>query len=183
MRCLRFIYYIDELKFVIMALIQALRGIFNISIIILLFWLIYAIIGVYLFENKLKYCSSSYPDSIYNLEGCEELNGEVLVHPLNCDSLYQAYKLLFVTSTLDGWPKYMYWFIDGDSKHPSKYKNLYLSTYFISFIIFSGFFMMNLFVSIVALYFTKVKEQMIQTKQLKQTAKNWAYFQNIIKSY
>ena len=106
-----------------------------------------------------------------------------MTYPLNCDNLYQAFKLLFVTSTLDGWPKYMYWFIDSDSRHPAKNKNMYLSLYFVSFIVLSGFFMMNLFVSIVALYFTKVKEQMIITKQLKQNAKNWAYFQNIIKYY
>jgi len=62
---------------------------------------------------------------------------------------------LFVLSTLEGWPDYMYNLIDGGKEDtgPIFNNNTYVSYLFIVFIMVGSIFCVNLFVAIVGMNF------------------------------
>jgi len=53
---------------------------------------------------------------------------------------------LFVLSTIEGWPTYMYYYVDADENGPMKDKNGWMIVYFIVFIIIGSMFLLNLFI-------------------------------------
>ena len=62
---------------------------------------------------------------------------------------------LFVLSTLEGWPDYLYQIIDGASAEtgPILNNNTFSFGFFLIFIIIGSFFCVNLFVAITSLNF------------------------------
>jgi hypothetical protein len=56
---------------------------------------------------------------------------------------------LFVLSTLEGWPDYMYTFIDADDNYPKKDNQLQYSWFFVVFILIGSLFLMNLFIGVI----------------------------------
>ena len=67
--------------------------------------------------------------------------------------------MLFLTSTLEGWPDYAYWFIDSDRHHPKRNNNKIYAVFFVVFITISAFFLMNLFTAVVSLNYTIAQEK------------------------
>lgn len=57
LRPLRFITHNKSMKILVSALLQSINGIFNVGIVIILSWLMFAILGVSLMKNKLHYCN------------------------------------------------------------------------------------------------------------------------------
>ena len=55
-RPLRFISHNPNLKVVVNAILGSLVGLMNVLIVILLVWIMFSILGVFLFLNKLGYC-------------------------------------------------------------------------------------------------------------------------------
>jgi hypothetical protein len=58
---------------------------------------------------------------------------------------------LFVLSTLEGWPDYMFNFIDADDNGPKYNNNLYMIAYFMVFIFIGSMFLLNLFIGVIFL--------------------------------
>jgi hypothetical protein len=57
---------------------------------------------------------------------------------------------LFVLSTIEGWPNYLYFFVDADESGPIKGQNYYFVVYFVIFIFIGSLFLLNLFVAIMS---------------------------------
>ncbi len=55
-----------------LALVKALPGIWNVTMLVSIFWLIFSILGVSLFKGKLQYCSI---DVSLDKTPCEEQGG------------------------------------------------------------------------------------------------------------
>jgi len=68
---------------------------------------------------------------------------------------------LFEVSGLEMWPDYMYLAIDavGPGKAPERNNNPLVSIYFVFFIFFTTFFIMNLFVGVIIDKFYQVKNE------------------------
>ena len=56
LRPLRFISHNENMKTVVIALMESVSGIINITIVIFLIWMMFAILGINLTGGKLHYC-------------------------------------------------------------------------------------------------------------------------------
>jgi hypothetical protein len=57
---------------------------------------------------------------------------------------------LFVLSTLEGWPNYLFYFVDADESGPIRDNSYYFVLFFIVFIFIGSLFLLNLFVAIMS---------------------------------
>ena len=94
----------------IAALIGALPGIFNVMAVCIIFWLIFAIIGVNFYMGQFQECidEETYErfnkDVVPNKTVCLDLPGGVWVNPyISFDNVGIAYLSLFQIATFKGW--------------------------------------------------------------------------------
>ena len=57
LRPLRFISHNKNLRIIVNSLLGSFNGIFNVTIVILLIFIMFSILGVFLFSNRMNYCS------------------------------------------------------------------------------------------------------------------------------
>jgi len=100
------------MRVVVNALVQAIPSIFNVLLVCLIFWLIFAIMGVQLFSGKYYKClneSLFYPFNvpdyrlIKNKQDCLDNNLTWVNSPMNFDHVGKAYLSLFQVATFKGW--------------------------------------------------------------------------------
>ena len=73
LRPLRFISHNSAMKTVVVALLESIGHIFNVAIVVVVVWLMFAILGVSLFGGKFFYCSTT-PYEVPNEEEVRELS-------------------------------------------------------------------------------------------------------------
>ena len=61
--------HLSYVQVVVMSLVKAVPGIVNVMVLISIFWLIFAILGVSLFKGKLYSCSDSAVDALVDCVG------------------------------------------------------------------------------------------------------------------
>ncbi|KAI8511058.1 Scn1ap [Branchiostoma belcheri] len=135
LRPLRAISRAEGMRVVVNALICAIPSIGNVLLVCLIFWLIFAIMGVQLFGGKYWKCvddegtklNSSYVKDQFE---CIQKNLSWINAPINFDHVGQAYLSLFQVVGLQ----------------PEYEVNLFMYLYFVLFIIFGSFFTLNLFI-------------------------------------
>ena len=88
---------------------------------------------------------------------------------------------LFVISTLEGWPDYLFQNIDGASETtgPILDNNTYVIYMFMSFIMVGSIFCVNLFVAIVSMNFHIAQEKQ-KNKFLNKEQEQWIQIQKLI---
>lgn len=85
------------------SLLRSMLPLFNISLVIAITWLIFGIIGVNFFRNRLNYCDV---EDYYGVgkEECLE-RGEVWTKfGWNYDNIFEALVTLFLLTTMENWP-------------------------------------------------------------------------------
>jgi len=77
-------------------------------------------------------------------------------HNLNFDNIFSGIITLFVLSTMEGWPDYLFNFVDaneiaddGENLGPVKNGSREFMLYFIVFILVGTLFLINLFIGVV----------------------------------
>lgn len=118
------------MKILVNCLLESVGGLFNVSLVILLIWIMFAILFINLLSGNSGYCFG--PDDNYkiNKESCVcDPNGALptgvtkcyggtwLNFDMNFDNILNAMISLFVLSTLEGWPDYMFSNIDGEKEN------------------------------------------------------------------
>lgn len=146
LRPLRFISHNRSMKLVVAALLQSAGGIMNVVIVILLTWMMFGILGISLQKNKMNYCSEG---SYILYDECMQLGGDWMTYDLNFDNILNTMITLFIMSTLEGWPDYMYNFIDGSESGPVKDNQTWFMWYFVVFILVGSLFLLNLFIGVI----------------------------------
>lgn len=75
---------------------------------------------------------------------------------MNFDNIFNSIITLFVLSTVEGWPNYLFYFVDadkisddGENLGPEKNGNRLFMLYFIVFIFVGSMFLINLFIGVV----------------------------------
>lgn len=74
-------------------------------------------------------------------------------YDINCDNIGSAMLFLFILSSFEGWPDYVWYFIDADESGPIKNGSSYFAGYFFIFIFVGSFFSINLFSAIMSFNF------------------------------
>jgi hypothetical protein len=116
LRPLRFISNNPSLKILVNCLLESVGGLMNVIVVILLIWMMFAILFINLLSGNSGYCYSSKITSLYNINQTDCLtlySGVWLNWDINFDNILYSMVSLFVLSTLEGWPDYMYTTIDG----------------------------------------------------------------------
>ncbi|XP_058166617.1 sodium channel protein para isoform X40 [Anopheles ziemanni] len=151
---------------VVNALVQAIPSIFNVLLVCLIFWLIFAIMGVQLFAGKYYKCLDSNKTTISHeiipdKNACTAENYTWVNSPMNFDHVGKAYLCLFQVATFKGWIQIMNDAIDSRDvdKQPIRETNIYMYLYFVFFIIFGSFFTLNLFIGVIIDNFNEQKKK------------------------
>lgn len=72
---------------------------------------------------------------------------------------------LFVLSTLEGWPNYLFYFIDASSEGPVKDNYPLMILFFVVFIFVGSMFLLNLFIGVIFLNY-RLAEHAAKNKYL-----------------
>ena len=75
---------------------------------------------------------------------------------MNFDNIFNSLMTLFILSTRENWPNYIFDFVDsdkfsadGENLGPEKNSNRPFMIFFIAFIFIGSFFLINLFIGVV----------------------------------
>jgi hypothetical protein len=139
------------------ALWNAIPRFFSVFLMSLLFVLIFAIVGLKLFSGLFYRCNDS---SIGDKDSCVGVfeNGNGFSVPrawVNLDYTFdhigRAFLTLFEIGTLSNWHYVMYAALDVTEKdeQPKRNNSPWFSLYFIVFIIFGAFFLVNFFIGVI----------------------------------
>ncbi|XP_055302528.1 sodium channel protein para isoform X16 [Sitodiplosis mosellana] len=166
LRPLRAMSRMQGMRVVVNALVQAIPSIFNVLLVCLIFWLIFAIMGVQLFAGKYFKCVDSNKTTlsheiIPDRNTCEAENYTWENSRMNFDHVGKAYLCLFQVATFKGWIQIMNDAIDSRDidKQPIRETNIYMYLYFVFFIIFGSFFTLNLFIGVIIDNFNEQKKK------------------------
>lgn len=171
LRPLRVVKRIPELKQVVNSLFHAIPKLYNVLALLAMFWLIFGILGVQLFKGKFYACTDT--NVIYEL-GCvgagavENDDGVIEISapgwvppPWSFDNLGDAVITLFEVSTLEMWLDIMYLCVDavGVGTAPNFEQNRVVQLFFVAFIMFGSFFLLELFVSAIVSSYSQLQEE------------------------
>ncbi|XP_068916806.1 sodium channel protein para-like isoform X7 [Tenebrio molitor] len=166
LRPLRAMSRMQGMRVVVNALVQAIPSIFNVLLVCLIFWLIFAIMGVQLFAGKYFKCVDGNKTTlnyeiIPDYNACKAENYTWENSPMNFDHVGKAYLCLFQVATFKGWIQIMNDAIDSRdlNKQPIRETNIYMYLYFVFFIIFGSFFTLNLFIGVIIDNFNEQKKK------------------------
>ncbi|XP_031337062.1 sodium channel protein para isoform X6 [Photinus pyralis] len=167
LRPLRAMSRMQGMRVVVNALVQAIPSIFNVLLVCLIFWLIFAIMGVQLFAGKYFKCvdqnkSTLSYEIIPDRNACDTENYTWENSRMNFDHVGKAYLCLFQVATFKGWIQIMNDAIDSreqQDKQPKRETNIYMYLYFVFFIIFGSFFTLNLFIGVIIDNFNEQKKR------------------------
>ncbi|KAL4710946.1 hypothetical protein ACJJTC_017911 [Scirpophaga incertulas] len=166
LRPLRAMSRMQGMRVVVNALVQAIPSIFNVLLVCLIFWLIFAIMGVQLFAGKYFKCvdlnhTTLSHEIIPDRNACTLENYTWENSPMNFDHVGKAYLCLFQVATFKGWIQIMNDAIDSREvgRQPIRETNIYMYLYFVFFIIFGSFFTLNLFIGVIIDNFNEQKKK------------------------
>lgn len=181
LRPLKLIRYNTSMKIVLKALINSILSSFNVIAVISIIWVIFAILGVSLFNGKLYYCSNQ---EIKNMSDCYKSGFNWVNNVYNYDNIFEALLTLFIISTQETWPDRMYNIVDAYAVENAPIKNYNPgAAYFIVFYVFIGdFFLINLFTIVVYTKFTqaKLEESSMTSVLLNRKQLDWIEVQKMV---
>jgi len=170
-RPLRMINRRPGLKIVVDAIIQCLPEFVNISIVMCLVYLVFAIMGCQLWAGKFWSCNDKASEirtsadcvGTYDVDGVATAR-EWTNMPINFDDVFVAMLTLFEVASLEIWLDVMYAAMDAPDnigEQPTRYnQGAMAAIYFIIFVIIGAFLMLNLFVGAVVDNFNRIKKEM-----------------------
>jgi len=210
LRPLRVISRNDGMKAVVNSVFKAIPSIMDVMFVLVFFLIIFGILGVQLFKNKLHRCScfDRCPERRYNpasevatgkslatlclgvcsyvLEGSNTTTNMTCAweaHPdFSFDNIFLATLTLFEVATLELWPQIMFLAVDGtqDGEGPRYDSNPLAVLFFIVFLFVMSFFIMNLFVGIINDKFRVVQDEMHGVSVLSPTQLKWIATQRVL---
>nr|XP_020034054.1 sodium channel protein type 10 subunit alpha [Castor canadensis] len=173
LRPLRALSRFEGMRVVVDALVGAIPSIMNVLLVCLIFWLIFSIMGVNLFAGKFGRCidinkgfSLVNSSIVGNMSECVNQNNTGHLFwvnmKVNFDNVAMGYLALLQVATFKGWMDIMYAAVDSRDvgSQPKWEYNLYMYLYFVVFIIFGGFFTLNLFVGVIIDNFNQQKKKL-----------------------
>ncbi|XP_061330268.1 sodium channel protein type 5 subunit alpha-like isoform X2 [Pezoporus flaviventris] len=179
LRPLRALSRFEGIKVVVNALLGAIPSILNVLLVCIVFWLLFNIAGVKLFGKKFWKCTLSKESisSVWNRNDCTHFNGIWTNTDVNFDNVGMGYLALLQVATFKGWMDIMYAAVDSrqidEQPKFEAFPAMYM--YFVIFIIFGSFFMLNLFIGVVISNFNQQRKK-ISGKDIFLTEEQKKYY-------
>jgi len=185
LRPLRLISRLKGLKVVFDTLLVCLPAMWNVFLVALALWLLFAIMGLHMFCGTFSYCSDYLDytaryetDRVDCVGSYVNSNGATVersweTSDYNFDNLGAALKTMFVVATLDGWESIMWLAIDANKvdEAPMHDNNLAMAFFFIAFIVAGSFFATSLFVGEIVHAYSKISDE--EGLMLTEDEKEW----------
>ena len=174
---LRSIKRAHGLKLVVDTILACMPAFLNISMVTVLFYLVFAIIGVQFWAGKFWICNDLSVDNVSQCVGTyTNVDGDAVVRiwsnaAMNFDDVGNAMLTLFSVASLELWLDVMYSAMDVPSDlggQPELNQRAYFCLYFVTFVVLGSFLIMNLFVGAVVDNFNQVKAADANTGSLSQ---------------
>ncbi|KAG8521585.1 Sodium channel protein type 10 subunit alpha [Galemys pyrenaicus] len=189
LRPLRALSRFEGMRVVVDALVGAIPSIMNVLLVCLIFWLIFSIMGVNLFAGKFWKCINNTNGDfalvpwfiVDNKSECSNNNDTGKFFwvnvKVNFDNVAMGYLALLQVATFKGWMDIMYAAVDSRDVdlQPKWEDNVYMYLYFVIFIIFGGFFTLNLFVGVIIDNFNQQKKK-IRGQDIFMTEEQKKYY-------
>uniref|UniRef100_A0A672TTN5 Sodium channel protein n=1 Tax=Strigops habroptila TaxID=2489341 RepID=A0A672TTN5_STRHB len=169
LRPLRALSRFEGIKVVVNALLGAIPSILNVLLVCIVFWLLFNIAGVKLLGKKFWKCTLTEVNGslIQNKDNCTHFNGKWINSDVNFDNVGMGYlALLQVVSSIK---------TCSIDEQPQFEAFLAMYMYFVIFIIFGSFFMLNLFIGVVISNFNQQRKK-ISGKDLFLTEEQKKYY-------
>lgn len=156
------------MKLIVNALLSSLPSMTNVTIVCLLFLLIFAILGVGFYKGGFGYCLLDDADllaKVISKQDCLDFGGIWHRPNENFDNTFVATRTLFEMMSTEGWLILMNQGVDsvtpvnGMEMQPIKGNSKSQVIYFVVFMIFGSQFILNLFVGVIMDNFNKIKEK------------------------
>uniref|UniRef100_A0A8D2DUL3 Sodium channel protein n=1 Tax=Sciurus vulgaris TaxID=55149 RepID=A0A8D2DUL3_SCIVU len=190
LRPLRALSRFEGMRVVVDALVGAIPSIMNVLLVCLIFWLIFSIMGVNLFAGKFGRCINNTNEDfslvhwsiVDNISDCKNQNytGNLfwVNVKVNFDNVAMGYLALLQVATFKGWMDIMYAAVDSRevNSQPKWEDNVYMYLYFVIFIIFGGFFTLNLFVGVIIDNFNQQKKKISGGQDIFMTEEQKKYY-------
>ncbi|KAJ1454328.1 Ion transport protein-domain-containing protein, partial [Pelagophyceae sp. CCMP2097] len=190
-RPLRMLSRSPGLKVVLSSLIQGIQGAVNVTMVCILFFFIFAIMGVGFFKGTMDACDTAWLSNHGNIDYYVPTSKDMCACLLNAESAWRnplymnfdtvpnAFSLLFEIYSTEGWLDYMFWNADActgangaemqpirDHGFRTKRRSgprFYAFGYHIAFQLLGGFFAMQLFVGVIIEQFSKLREEQLRS--------------------
>ena len=141
-------------------------AILDVTLVCLVFWLMFSIIGVMIFRGKFYNCVDSVNGAVvshvYNKSDCLKLNyTQWYNNKINFDNVGIGYLALLQLATFEGWRDIISAGVDSIDVdiQPTREATIYAYIFFIIFIFFGSFFTLNLFVGVIIDNFNSLKKK------------------------
>jgi hypothetical protein len=103
LRCLRIVVLNKHMLLVANSLIRSVTPLCNMAVIIGIVWLMFGIVGVSFFRNRLNYCDiEDY--YVVSEEDCLAAGNTWTRFGWNYDNIFEALVTLFLLTTMENWP-------------------------------------------------------------------------------
>ncbi|XP_014771226.1 sodium channel protein 1 brain [Octopus bimaculoides] len=166
LRPLRAVSRWQGMKIIVNALMLSIPSIFNVLLVCVVFWLIFAIMGVQLFAGKFYKCVNETnmrisPTEVASKQECLYKNYTWVNSKVNFDNVGGAFLALFQVATFEGWMEIMADAVDVTEvdQQPKFEASVYYYFYFVMFIIFGSFFVLNLVIGVIIDKFSFLKKK------------------------
>uniref|UniRef100_A0A8C3E8V9 Sodium channel protein n=1 Tax=Corvus moneduloides TaxID=1196302 RepID=A0A8C3E8V9_CORMO len=164
LRPLRALSRFEGIKVVVNALFGAIPSIFNVLLVCVVFWLLFNVLGVKWLGNRFWKCilKKGNITLINNKTDCISYNGTWTNNVVNFDNVGMGYLALLQVATFKGWMDIMYAAVDSREidQQPLFEERLSMYVFFVVFIIFGSFFMLNLFIGVVISNFNHQRKKL-----------------------
>ncbi|XP_030094934.1 sodium channel protein type 5 subunit alpha-like [Serinus canaria] len=179
LRPLRALSRFEGIKVVVNALFGAIPSIFNVLLVCIVFWLLFNVLGVKWLGSRFWKCTHKQEstDHILGRNDCLSFNGTWTNNVVNFDNVGMGYLALLQVATFKGWMDIMYAAVDSREidQQPQFEARLRMYSFFVVFIIFGSFFMLNLFIGVVISNFNQQRKK-ISGKDLFLTEEQKKYY-------
>ncbi|XP_016161683.1 PREDICTED: sodium channel protein type 5 subunit alpha-like [Ficedula albicollis] len=179
LRPLRALSRFEGIKVVVNALFGAIPSIFNVLLVCVVFWLLFNVLGVKWLGSRFWKCTLKEGNisAIDDRYDCIFHNGTWTNSVVNFDNVGMGYLALLQVATFKGWMDIMYAAVDSReiNQQPKFEARLRMYAFFVVFIIFGSFFMLNLFIGVVISNFNQQRKK-ISGKDLFLTEEQKKYY-------
>ncbi|XP_061701700.1 sodium channel protein type 4 subunit alpha B [Syngnathoides biaculeatus] len=174
LRPLRVLSRFEGTKVVGSTLFGAIPPILDVLLVCSTYWLIFSIMGVTLFAGKFYHCINDTSEELFHTQDVNNRTDCLMLMEqnwtevrwsnlkINFDSVAIAYVSLLQVATFKGWLDLIYAAMDSRQieMQPEYEANVYMSLYFVFFIIFGGFFTLNFLVGTIIEYLKQQKAKL-----------------------
>jgi Ion transport protein len=181
-KALRLIGRNEGLKVALRALVNTIPKVFTTTVIMILFYMIFAVVGVSFFKGKMFYCSEEISPVAFELVSkwdCLNAGGLWLNRVYNFDNMSNAIITLFVMSTTAAWGENMVFTI---TSHEINYfpgnpftaeRDTIWIMFFVTFMVIGCFVFLNIFVAVVINTFNSEQDRVGGSDLLTEKQKEW----------